>query len=42
MKNIHISKNLEALSLSFADWIVTYAEEILKKKGNLQHCTFWW
>ena len=32
MKNIHISKNLEALSLSFADWIVAYAEEILKKK----------
>ena len=32
MKNFHISKDISELSISFAEWIVSYADEVLKKK----------
>ncbi|PZP52203.1 MAG: 6-phosphogluconolactonase [Pseudopedobacter saltans] len=34
MSNIHVSKDINALSLDFANWLVDYAEEVLTKKDN--------
>ena len=30
--NLHISKDIEALSRSFADWLVIYVKEVLSKQ----------
>jgi 6-phosphogluconolactonase len=32
--NLHISKDLEALSRSFADWLVIYVKEVLSKQDR--------
>lgn len=32
--NLHISKDIDALSQSFADWLVTYIKEVLSKQDR--------
>jgi 6-phosphogluconolactonase len=34
MKNFHISKDISELSVSFAEWIISYADDVLKKKDT--------
>lgn len=34
MSNIHISKDINALSLDFANWLLDYADEVLSKKEH--------
>lgn len=34
MSSIHVSKDIQALSLDFANWLVDYADEVLAKKEH--------
>jgi 6-phosphogluconolactonase len=41
MKNFHISKDISKLSISFAEWIISYADDVFKEKRYFYNSFVW-